>query len=94
MEESLTLARDEVHKEVENANGRPVATGGLRRVYRQRIRRARSTHRSRADDEESEGESDEEGAMTPVTQNTSNHYTLNMPAHPAPQSDTPYVLLG
>ncbi|PPQ66767.1 hypothetical protein CVT26_009753 [Gymnopilus dilepis] len=86
-----TPAKD---KEVENANGRPVATGGLRRVYRQRIRRARSTHRSRADDEESEGESDEEGAMTPVTQNTSNHYTLNMPAHPAPQSDTPYVLLG
>jgi hypothetical protein len=29
-----------------------------------------------------------------VTQNTSNHYTLNMPSAPAPQSDMPHVLLG
>ena len=40
-------------------------------------------------------ESEEEGgALTPITQNTSNHYTLNLPAPAPPKSDTPYVLLG
>ncbi|KDR84743.1 hypothetical protein GALMADRAFT_217803 [Galerina marginata CBS 339.88] len=80
----------------ETDHTRPVATGGLRRVFKQRTKRLYS-RQLRHDDEDhsiSAGESDEEGTVTPLTQNTSNHYTLNMPAHPAPQSDMPYVLLG
>lgn len=76
---------------------RVVATGALRRVYKSR-ERARSKSRlavRRHSDGESESESDDEGrSLTPVTQNTSNHYTLNIPSVPAPKSDTPYILLG
>ena len=81
-------------------NGRRVATGGLRRVYNQRRKRqenrlAVASNRRAGDEDDvaSGSESEGEGTVTPLTQNTSNHYTLNMPA-PAPQSDLPYVLLG
>ena len=87
-------------------NGRPVATGGMRRVYNQRRRRqenrlvAARNRRTGDEDEvalQSGSESEDEGTVTPLTQNTSNHYTLNMPAPaapPAPQSDLPYIWLG
>jgi len=82
-------------------NGRPMATGGLRRIYNQRRKRQENrpvaTKNQRARDENevaSDSESEEEGTVTPLTQNTSNHYTLNMPAPAPPQSDLPYILLG
>lgn len=46
------------------------------------------------DDSDEDEDSDDEGRVTPLTQNTSNHYTLNMPGPAPPQSDLPYVLLG
>ena len=82
-------------------NGRPVATGGLRRVYHQRRKRqenrllgARNRRAGDEDEVASDSESEEEGTVTPLTQNTSNHYTLNMPAPAPAQSDLPYILLG
>lgn len=88
-------------QEKDTNNGRPVATGGLRRVYNQRKKRQENrlvvARNGRAGDEDevaSDSESDEEGTVTPLTQNTSNHYTLNMPAPAPPQSDLPYILLG
>jgi len=63
-------------------SSRRVATGGLRRVFKQRDKRQESRPIARQEDEK------------PVTQTTSHHYTLNMPAPPPPPSDLPYVLLG
>ena len=77
-----------------------MATGGLRRIYNQRRKRQENrpvvTRNRRAEDEDeaASDESEEEGTVTPLTQNTSNHYTLNMPAPAPPQSDLPYILLG
>lgn len=82
---------------------RPVATGAMRRVYKQRVKPPSSKiygRRKQEDDLDSDlgsgSENDEDnGSVVPIgRQNTSNHFTLNMPAHPAPQSDTPYILLG
>ncbi|CAA7264680.1 unnamed protein product [Cyclocybe aegerita] len=79
---------------------RPVATGGLRRVFKKRTRHeenrviARQRHLREEDEAGSDGESEDEGTRPPLRQATSNHYTLNMPAPPPPQSDLPYVLLG
>lgn len=76
--------------------GRTLALGGLRRVYksRQKVKERKPvvSRRTRGDDEGSDAESDEEDY--PVTQNTSNHYTLNMPGPAPQQSDLPYILLG
>lgn len=75
---------------------RAVATGALRRVLKSR-ERARSKSRlavARNAEDESGSESDEDGQLARRPQNTSNHYTLNLPSAPAPQSDTPYILLG
>lgn len=80
---------------------RPIATGGLRRVYNARHKAGPSglsvvrTRTSNEDDWDSE-ESDEDA---PVSRSrkavaTSNHYTLNLPGPQSPQSDTPYILLG
>ncbi|KAF8168350.1 Di-sulfide bridge nucleocytoplasmic transport domain-containing protein [Crassisporium funariophilum] len=91
----------EEQQENEPENERPVATGGMRRVYNKRTKRQESrivarTRRSDHDDDagSSCSESDEEGSAKPLTRTTSNHYTLNMPAPAPPQSDLPYVLLG
>ena len=81
-------------------NGRPVATGGLRRVYNQRRKRqenrlvAARNRRAGDEDDLASGSESEEGTVTPLTQNTSNHYTLNMPGPGPAQSDLPYILLG
>ncbi|KAF9229812.1 hypothetical protein BS17DRAFT_771955 [Gyrodon lividus] len=83
-------------EETEKENGRAVATGALRRVYNLR-QKARTKSRSKNEDPEHTSEDDSEddrGLAKPLTQNTSNHYTLNMPSAAAPQSETPYVLLG
>lgn len=97
-EDTKAKGEDITTKEKELDNIRPVATGGLRRVFKQRTKRLYSRRRPR-EHETDEGlssgaESEDDGAVTPVTQNTSNHYTLNIPANPAPQSDLPYILLG
>ncbi|KAF9014919.1 Di-sulfide bridge nucleocytoplasmic transport domain-containing protein [Cyathus striatus] len=82
MTEASPEKREE--KESEDGNGRPMSFGGLRRIYNSRRRRGFKSRRG-------EDEADDIAALT---QNTSNHYTLNLPA-PAPlPSDTPYVLLG
>ncbi|KAG6841534.1 hypothetical protein C0991_009899 [Blastosporella zonata] len=77
-------------------NGRAVAVGGLRRVFNARkktqsFQMARRMRDHNSDDEDV-FDSDEEADA--LVQNTSNHYTLNMPAAPPPQSDLPYILLG
>ena len=94
-----TLEQSKPEKDADN--GRPMATGGLRRIYNQRRKRQENrpvvTRNRRSEDEyeiASDNESEEEGTVTPLTQNTSNHYTLNMPAPAPPQSDLPYILLG
>ncbi|KAG6849800.1 hypothetical protein H0H93_005050 [Arthromyces matolae] len=76
-------------------NGRTVATGGMRRVYnaRQKSQSRQLAHRRREDFEDDD-DLDSDDEREPVVQNTSNHYTLNMPAAPPPQSDMPYILLG
>ena len=89
--------------EKENTNDhdsdRPLALGAMRRVYNSR-RRARERNQVRRpnsghdDAEDSDDDSDDEGKLTPITQNTSNHYTLNLPGPAAAQSDLPYILLG
>jgi len=78
-----------------------MALGAVRRVYRSR---QRARVRSRAPRGKSRGleqdgsdvsdESDDEDERGVVTQNTSNHYTLNLPGPSPPRSDLPYVLLG
>ncbi|KAG6333965.1 hypothetical protein ID866_5116 [Astraeus odoratus] len=83
-------------EENEKENRRLVATGGLRRIFNSR-RIAREKTRSKRENGEDSNEDDSEddsGHAGPLTQNTSNHYTLNMPSAPASPSDTPYVLLG
>ncbi|KAG6831628.1 hypothetical protein H0H92_008705 [Tricholoma furcatifolium] len=80
-------------------NSRAVAVGGLRRVYNARKKtqsfQMSRQRRSRNSESEEEDELDsDEDAVEPFVQNTSNHYTLNMPAAPPPQSDLPYILLG
>jgi len=94
---------EQIKHEKDADNGRPVVTGGMRRVYNQRRKReenrlAVARNRTAGDEDEvgsrSGSESEDEGTVTPLTQNTSNHYTLNMPALAPPQSDLPYILLG
>jgi hypothetical protein len=82
-------------------SGRAVASGALRRIFkkRQQSRDGRMGGRQREEDEhddadDSDSEDEEDRAMSALTQNTSNHYTLNIPAPPPPQSDLPYILLG
>ncbi|KAF9451759.1 hypothetical protein P691DRAFT_698517 [Macrolepiota fuliginosa MF-IS2] len=83
----------------EKQNGRPVALGALRRVYNQRQKSrydqsSRLRPKSDGEDEESDFSHDENDEIGPITQNMSNHYTLNMPAPTSPKPETPYVLLG
>ncbi|KAI0089858.1 Di-sulfide bridge nucleocytoplasmic transport domain-containing protein [Irpex rosettiformis] len=95
-----TKEHDENEKEDAESGRRKIATGGMVRVFRsrqkQRARNCLATTKMQVGGEASEPESEEEeeGRVTPITQNTSNHYTLNLPGPAAPQSDTPYVLLG
>lgn len=83
--------------ENDSTQGRAVALGGLRRVFksRQRMKERKlvATRRMQGDEEGSDVDSDEDD-YGPVTQNTSNHYTLNMPGPAPQQSDLPYILLG
>ncbi|GJE94203.1 di-sulfide bridge nucleocytoplasmic transport domain-containing protein [Phanerochaete sordida] len=86
------------HEDEERSKDRRIALGGLRRVYksRQKLRERNRLGLAKArveDADDSEADS-EDDAVSPITQNTSNHYTLNIPAPAAPKSDTPYVLLG
>ena len=83
----------------EKENGRQIALGALKRVYgRRRRRRMSKSSRSRpklADkDEGLDSGSDMDDRITPITQNTANHYTVNMPVPISVSSETPYVLLG
>jgi len=75
---------------------RPVATGGLRRVFKQRNKRHETrliTRRHHEGDPASAAESDDNEEPVPVNQ-TSHHYTLNMPAPAPAPSELPYILLG
>lgn len=83
----------------EERNGkRVIALSGLKRVYKsrkkQRERSRLAMERAKVEDVGDSGDESEDGVASPVTQNTSNHYTLNLPGPASPQSDTPYVLLG
>jgi hypothetical protein len=97
MSESSPVGADNEVDEKEN--GRPIALGGLRRVYHQRrgYRMSKSSRPRKRLGGESDGfdsGSDEDDEIAPITQNTSNHYTLNMPGPAAAPSEMPYVLLG
>ncbi|KAJ7789466.1 Di-sulfide bridge nucleocytoplasmic transport domain-containing protein [Mycena olivaceomarginata] len=81
--------------------GRKVSTGGMRRVLKSRMKSALSMStvpESRGDERDPYSDTDDEtdsaGQQLTRTSSTSNHYTLNMPSPPAPQSDVPYILLG
>jgi hypothetical protein len=74
--------------------GRPIALGGLKRIYNQRQSakvRMRQRHEAHSDEE---SDNDEDTGSNSATRNTSNHYTLNLSAPPVSQRDTPYLLLG
>jgi hypothetical protein len=81
--------------------GRAVAPGAMRRVYNSR-HKSRDTRMIRrpveegeiGDTDHSDSDDDVASPLRPLTRNTSNHYTLNLPATPPHQSDLPYVLLG
>ncbi|KAJ6519241.1 Di-sulfide bridge nucleocytoplasmic transport domain-containing protein [Mycena sanguinolenta] len=78
---------------------RKVSTGGMRRVLKSRMKSALSMStvpESRGDERDPYSDSDDEGEgrLTGTSSTTSNHYTLNIPSPPAPQSDVPYILLG
>ena len=86
-------------KDQEGEDGRTMAVGALRRVFNKRRGRDRSRtgrRRARVDDgDESNGEeSGDENQQAPLTQKTTNHYTLNMTGPQAPPSDLPFRLLG
>jgi hypothetical protein len=78
------------------SGSRKIAAGGMQRIHKSRMKGHMSTisERDRDIHDGSDSEDDADGLMTPTTQNTSNHYTLNMPSPPAPQSDLPYILFG
>jgi hypothetical protein len=90
-------------KEGEEAGGRVIALGGMKRVFKSRQKPREKSHlrhltvkrRPRCAESDGESESGEvHRASTPVTQKTSNHYNLHLPAAPVPQPDFPNVLLG
>jgi hypothetical protein len=79
-----------------NEEKRMVALGGLKRVFKKRQTALTRGRRRDARDEnetDEDSENEDERSMTPITQNTSNHYTLNMPGVSG-QGDLPYMLLG
>lgn len=89
-------------EESDGDGARNVALGGMRRVFNSR-QKSRDKSRITAgkatvgpNDEESDADSQDEndGRVVPLTRNTSNHYTLNYPSSPAPQSEMPYILMG
>ncbi|KAJ7151632.1 Di-sulfide bridge nucleocytoplasmic transport domain-containing protein [Mycena filopes] len=82
-----------------SSGSRKVATGGMRRILKSRMKSAlsMSTVPEAAGTQDPYSDTDDdEGAEGPgpLTRTTSNHYTLNMPSPAAPQSDLPYILLG
>lgn len=84
--------------ELKPETGRAMASGALRRVWnkRQKSRDIRPARRLRQEDDDDTDvfDSDDEEDRALMAQSTSNHYTLNLPAAPPPQSDLPYILLG
>ena len=80
---------------------RAVAPGAMRRVYNSRhkfrdTRAVRKQVEGGEMDDSDPSDADDEVAkpLRPLTHNTSNHYTLNLPATTSHQSDLPYILLG
>lgn len=80
--------KTEENKEV----GRPMALGGLKRIYNQRQKA--KLRRVKRQENHSDDDIDEDTGSNSTTHNTSNHYTLNLPAPLASRPDTPYILLG
>ena len=101
---------DEENEENVSPERRLISNAALRRIARRRKQDGGSRRmKSRLRDlvrvgghEEDEGSSDEEGydgdgsprKSRALTQNTSNHYTLNMPGPAPARNETPYILLG
>lgn len=66
------------------------------RVFRSTRQEARMKSRHVIPSRESGNEAEIDGNVdhVPMTRTTSNYYTFNMPANPAPRADMPQVLLG
>jgi len=100
MEESISLISLKIDADSDaKENERQTAPGALKRVQGQRRRRhmsksSRSCQKLADTDQGSDSGSDMDDHITPITQNTANHYTLNMPVPPTVTSETPYILLG
>ncbi|KAI0935666.1 hypothetical protein AcV5_004021 [Taiwanofungus camphoratus] len=92
-QESLDVPKD-------GKGERTLALGAMRRVFksrekaRQRSQLRKARGRENGEEGSEEEDSEEEDRDAPVSQNMSNHYTLNMPGPAPPQSDLPYILLG
>jgi hypothetical protein len=99
MTEISPFRNDEETNGMDKNDSRPVATGALRRVFKQRNKRHESAlilqrHHSQEDASGSESDNDHEKSVAAANQTTSHHYTLNMPAPAPAPSDLPYILLG
>jgi hypothetical protein len=86
-------------EEPKDSDERVVATGALRRVYKARHKTPRGKKlafvRNRETDDEAEESDDENGDEHDLmSQNASNHYTLNVSSAPTFRTDMPYILLG
>jgi hypothetical protein len=82
-------------------HGRTVAAGAMRRVYNsrqkshdRRVVRKQTQEGENGDLDRSDSDDETVGPHQPLAQNTSHHYTLNLPATPPHQPDLPYILLG
>jgi len=102
MSEPSPPKQEDPAKSSDEDSNRAISIGGMRRVFRSRYARAKSRNRARTEDEGSDDEDNESDtddkrvvrAKSPITQTTSNHYTLNMPSPSAHKSELPYLLSG
>jgi len=100
---SHNAGENEHQLEEDSPEKRLISNAAVRRLARKRNNKGRS-NRDRggsrlaeeedAEDSEDDGYDSDGSPRRPITQSTSNHYTLNMPGPTQHRTETPYVLLG
>lgn len=100
---SHNAGESEHQLEEDSPEKRLISNAAVRRLARKRNNKGRS-NRDRggsrlaevedAEDSEDDGYDSDGSPRRPITQSTSNHYTLNMPGPTQHRTETPYVLLG